>query len=58
MEVTGKDAMKYKEIYWEKNPDAKRWSTREGITYFKITPKWIRYSDLNKHPWYIFELTF
>lgn len=55
-EVKGEAAMKYKEAYWFKNPDAKRWETREGITYFKVTPKWIRYSDLNKDPWVVFEI--
>lgn len=49
---------KYQNIYWLKNPEAKRWADREGITYFKISPKWIRYSDLNVHPWKIFEVQF
>jgi len=48
--------VKYQQIYWMKNPTAKRWADKEGITYFKITPKWIRYSDLNNHPWKIFEI--
>jgi general stress protein 26 len=56
-EVTGDQAKKYKEAYWSKNPEAERWEEREGITYFKVEPKWIRYSDLNEHPWHIFEIT-
>lgn len=56
-EVKGVEAKKYKEAYWDKNPKAKRWETREGITYFKVIPKWIRYSDLNKDPWNVFEIT-
>lgn len=57
-EVTGKEKEKYQKLYWEKNPNAKRWENREGITYFKVDPKWIRYSDLNKDPWDIQEITF
>jgi general stress protein 26 len=55
-ELSGKEKTQHQEIYWKKNPKAKRWADREGITYFKITPKWIRYSDLNVHPWKIFEI--
>lgn len=38
--------------------EAKRWDKEEEITYFKITPTWIRYSDLTKHPWDIKNVTF
>lgn len=55
-ELKGEELNKYKEIYFKKNPRAKKWEGREGITYFKIIPKWIRYSDLNKDPWEIFEM--
>ena len=55
-ELKGEEMNKYKEIYFEKNPRAKKWEEREGITYFKVVPKWIRYSDLNKNPWEIFEI--
>lgn len=55
-EIRGEEAKKYKQAYWNKNPKAQRWGMREGITYFKVTPKWIRYSDLNKDPWYVFEI--
>ncbi len=55
-ELKGEKLNKYKEIYFKKNPRAKKWEGREGITYFKIIPKWIRYSDLNKDPWEVFEI--
>lgn len=55
-ELKGEDLNKYKEIYFKKNPRAKKWEGREGIVYFKIIPKWIRYSDLNKDPWEVFEI--
>ena len=55
-EVKGEDAKRYQQTYWNKNPKAQRWESREGITYFKVAPKWIRYSDLNKNPWDVFEI--
>jgi len=57
-ELKGDESQKYQEVYWIKNPAAKRWGTKEGITYFKVTPTWIRYSDLNKNPWGVFEIKF
>ena len=54
--VKDDEAKKYQQAYWAKNPKAQRWEEREGITYFKVTPKWIRYSDLNKDPWDVFEI--
>lgn len=54
-ELKGEELNKYKEIYFKKNPRAKKWEGREGIVYFKVIPKWVRYSDLNKDPWEIFE---
>ncbi len=47
---------KYKRAYFAKNPEAKRWEKREGIVYFKVQPRWIRYSDLTHHPWYLLEI--
>lgn len=57
-ELIGNDLKKYKEEYFAKNPDARRWETEEGIRYFKVVPLWIRYSDLNKNPWEVFEVDF
>lgn len=57
-ELLGEEKEKYKKKYFEKNPQAKRWAEKPGMTYFKVSPTWIRYSDLNKHPWEIHEITF
>lgn len=57
-ELVGEEKEKYKAVYFEKNPEAKRWEAREGIAYFKVKPRWIRYSDLNKDPWDVREVTF
>ncbi len=55
-ELRGEELEKYKQKYFAKNPRAKKWEGREGIIYFRIRPRWIRYSDLNKSPWEIFEI--
>lgn len=57
-EVFDEEKKKYQKLYWSKNPRAERWADREGIRYFKIVPKWLRYSDLNQKPWRIIELEF
>ncbi|MCL5970036.1 MAG: hypothetical protein M1450_00840 [Patescibacteria group bacterium] len=49
---------KYKKYFFEKIPDAKKWEKEKGIIYFKVIPKWIRYSNLNKSPWEVFEIEF
>jgi|SRR3989344_3901667 len=38
-ELKGEELNKYKEIHFNKNPRAKKWEGREGITYFKLVPK-------------------
>jgi len=55
-EIKGEELETYKAIYFAKNSRAKRWEERENITYFKVIPKWIRYSDLRMYPWKIYEL--
>ena len=58
VELEGEELQRCKDYYFKKNPRAKEWDGREGIAYFKVMPKWIKYSDLNKHPWEIHEFTF
>jgi len=48
----------YKKLYYAKNPSAQKYESDVGQTYFKIIPKWIRYTDFNKEPEEIFEITF
>jgi uncharacterized pyridoxamine 5'-phosphate oxidase family protein len=40
----------YHEIYFRKFPDGPDRLKWEGITYYVVTPKWIRYSDYNPSP--------
>ena len=47
-ELTGPDASHFKEIYFEVYSDGReRAKTWPHIVHFKITPKWIRYSNFN-----------
>jgi uncharacterized pyridoxamine 5'-phosphate oxidase family protein len=47
-ELTGDDAVKYKEIYFSVFADGRqRAETWAGLVHFKVTPKWIRYSNYN-----------
>jgi len=57
-ELFGEEREEYKKKYFKKNPHAKRWENKPRMTYFRVKPTWIRYSDLNKHPWEIHEITF
>lgn len=57
-ELFGEELQEYKEEYFKKNPHAKKWENVPGIKYFKVTPKWVRYSNVSKHPWEIHEISF
>lgn len=47
-----------KQVYFKKSPEAQKWEMTEGNVYFKVEPKWIRYTDLNMSPWDISEFKF
>lgn len=55
-ELQGKDKSRYQKLFYAKNPKAIKWEEKKTVAFFKVVPKWIRYSDLNKDPWEIFEL--
>ena len=48
----------YRKLYYAKNSSAQKYESDEGQVYFKIAPKWIRYTDFNKNPPELFEATF
>lgn len=58
IELLGKELDKYKKIYFAKNPNAQRWEKFTETKHFKVVPTWIRYSDLRKQPWDVFEVKF
>jgi general stress protein 26 len=57
-ELAGEEKSRYVEIYHQKVPAAIKYSTLPDQVYFKITPIWVRYSDLsNDSEPFIFELS-
>ena len=48
----------YHEIYFRKFTDGPARLKWEGITYYVVMPKWIRYSDYNQSPPEIVEIAF
>jgi len=57
-ELTGQELDRAKEVYFAKNPRAKKWGNKPGIAYFAFQPSWLRYSDVGQHPWIIEEFSF
>src|SRR3989344_3156540 len=49
-ELTEAEAAKYKEVYFKKNPAAKKWEGLPDTRWFKINLKLLRYRDYNSHP--------
>jgi general stress protein 26 len=56
-EPKGSELERYKKVYFEKWPDGVERENWPDITYFKVRPKWIRYSNFNE-PQQIIEQTF
>ena len=55
-ELIKEELDKCKQLYFHKLPSARKFESSTN-RYFKVTPTWIRYSDINETPWKIFELT-
>jgi len=47
--LEGEELARLKEVYFAKSAYAKQWET-ENTVYFKVEPKWVRFSDLNTTP--------
>lgn len=50
-ELTGQNRVKYADLYFSKNPDARKYQDNPEERYFKVNPKWVRYTDLSFEPW-------
>ena len=57
MELDGKELEEYRQIHLQKFPEAVKFE-KFGIRFFKITPQWIRYTNVSKQPWEVFEIKF
>jgi hypothetical protein len=56
-EPTGEELALLKRLYFGRFPDGPTRESWEGITYFRVRPTWLRYSDFNQNPALIVELT-
>ncbi|HVC36562.1 MAG TPA: pyridoxamine 5'-phosphate oxidase family protein [Candidatus Dormibacteraeota bacterium] len=54
--LTGDDVDEYPEIYFRKNPEARKYRDDPDEIYFLITPTWIRLTEVDKNPWVIHEI--
>lgn len=49
-EPAGEEQRRLKEIYFGVFPDGRDREKWPGLTYFRVTPTWIRYSNYNTNP--------
>jgi pyridoxine/pyridoxamine 5'-phosphate oxidase len=57
-EITGAEAEKYSELYYAKNPHARKNKELPGERYIRVNPRWLKLTDLSTTPWDVVELTF
>jgi hypothetical protein len=57
-EPAGAELDRLKALYFRRFPDGPARQQWPGITYFRVRPRWIRYSDYNSGPPEIVEFTF
>jgi len=57
-ELQNKERDEYQKIHLRKLPNSAKFVSMEEIRYFKVLPKWIRYSNLAATPWEVFEVNF
>jgi pyridoxine/pyridoxamine 5'-phosphate oxidase len=57
-EPRGEDLKRYQEVYFAAWPDGVARMSWEGIAYFVVRPRWIRYSDFGESPPLIQEIVF
>lgn len=51
--LEGEELERLKKDYFAKSPEAKKWENTKGNVYIKVSPKWVRMTDLNTNPWTI-----
>jgi len=49
-EPVGAERERMTEIYYSVYPDGRERAKWPGLTYFRVKPTWIRYSDYNQNP--------
>ena len=56
-EPSGDDLERLKKIYYEVYPDGIERAKWPGLTYIRVKPRWLRFSDYNQNPPVIVEFT-
>jgi hypothetical protein len=56
-EPTGDDLVRLLELYFARFPDGRERQRLHDITYWRIRPTWLRFSDLSVDPPHIVEIT-
>jgi hypothetical protein len=57
-EPTGADLTRLKELYFVSFPDGRDRQQWPGLTYIRVRPRWLRFSNFNQSPPLIVEMTF
>ena len=57
-EITGDEADKYSELYYAKNPHARKNKELPHESYILVEPTWLKQTDLSATPWEVVELRF
>jgi general stress protein 26 len=56
-EPTGAELERLLEMYFSRFPDGRERQRWPGITYWRVRPAWVRYSDYSRNPPEVVELT-
>lgn len=56
--LEGSELERLKSVYFAKSPEAAKWQDTDGNVYIKVSPKWVRMTDLHTDPWTITVLEF
>lgn len=56
-ELTGAELDRCRQLHIKKNPRSEKYARNPEQRFFKVTPTWIRYSDLGSKPRVEFELS-
>jgi pyridoxamine 5'-phosphate oxidase-like protein len=57
-EPAGIELERLKELYFDRFPDGRDRQHWPGLTYIRVRPQWLRFSDFNQSPPTIVEFTF
>jgi pyridoxine/pyridoxamine 5'-phosphate oxidase len=56
--LSGEDSIKYSEMYFAKNPTARKFRKDPDEVYVLVKPQWIRFTEVTTNPWTIHEIQF